>query len=476
MIKDNRAPVSESKLQHTKTQNWSIDSWKTRITAQQVVYEDRSILQQAVSRLRQLPPLVTSWEIELLKSHIADAQNGKRFLLQGGDCAETLSDCTADIITAKLKILLQMSLVLTHASKQPIIRVGRFAGQYAKPRSSTTETLQVDGQEVTLPSYFGDLVNSVEFDAINRHPDPYRMVKGYKHAALTLNFIRSLMDGGFADLHHPEYWDIGFLSNAALSSELREEYQHMVTSLSDGLRFTEALGERDISELHRAEFYTSHEGLNLLYESAQTRQVPRRSGFYNLTTHLPWIGERTRQLDGAHVEYFRGIDNPIGVKIGASIGSDELVSLINILNPTNELGKLVLITRLGAEKVGKKLPPMVETVKGAGFNVLWVCDPMHSNTIVTQNGIKTRPFGLILDELETTWDIHHELGSRLGGVHIELTGDDVTECVGGASGLTESDLSRNYSTACDPRLNYQQSLELAFLLARRMKQSNQQPG
>jgi 3-deoxy-7-phosphoheptulonate synthase len=284
------------------------------------------------------------------------------------------------------------------------------------------------------------------------------------------------MDGGFADLHHPEYWDIGFLSNAALSSELREEYQHMVTSLSDGLRFTEALGERDISELHRAEFYTSHEGLNLLYESAQTRQVPRRSGFYNLTTHLPWIGERTRQLDGAHVEYFRGIDNPIGVKIGASIGSDELVSLINILNPTNELGKLVLITRLGAEKVGKKLPPMVETVKGAGFNVLWVCDPMHSNTIVTQNGIKTRPFGLILDELETTWDIHHELGSRLGGVHIELTGDDVTECVGGASGLTESDLSRNYSTACDPRLNYQQSLELAFLLARRMKQSNQQPG
>jgi 3-deoxy-7-phosphoheptulonate synthase len=297
------------------------------------------------------------------------------------------------------------------------------------------------------------------------------MLKGYKHAAMTLNFIRSLMVGGFADLHHPEYWDLGFLSNAALAPELREDYQEMVTSLSEGLRLTEALGERDISELHRAEFFTSHEGLNLLYESAQTRQVPRRTGYYNLTTHLPWIGERTRELGGAHIEYFRGIENPVAVKIGPSIDADELAGLINTLNTTNEAGKLILVTRLGTDNVNKTLPILIEIVKREGFNVLWVCDPMHANTTVTDSGYKTRNFELVLKELESTLEAHELLGSRLGGVHIELTGEDVTECVGGASGLTEDDLFRNYTTVCDPRLNYQQSLELAFLLARRMRRA-----
>ncbi len=428
-------------------------------------------VENTIARLRNFPPLVTSWEIERLRSRLADAQAGKRFLLQGGDCAETLADCTPNIITAKLKILLQMSLVLVHASKQPVIKVGRIAGQYAKPRSSTTETRIIEGNSLTLTSYYGDLVNSAQFNAQSRRPDPYRMIRGYKHAALTLNFIRSLMDSGFADLHHPENWDLGFLSNAALSPALREEYQQMIRNLSDGLRFTEALGEQDISELHRAEFFTSHEGLNLLYESAQTRRVPRRQGIYNLTTHLPWIGERTRQLEGAHVEYFRGIANPIGLKIGPTIEAGELIELIQRLNPKNEPGKILIITRFGMKRVEDLLPSLIDAVRQRQLRVLWVCDPMHNNTMLTAKHIKTRSFDHVRAELETTWDVHSALGSRLGGIHIELTGDDVTECVGGASGLTEGDLSVNYASACDPRLNYQQSLELAFVLARRMRGS-----
>lgn len=469
MIKDDVVATPLHRPASDEARDWAVDSWKTKLTSQQIVYKDRSTLREAIAQLRKLPPLVTSWEIERLKHYIADAQQGKRFLLQGGDCAETLNDCTPDVITAKLKILLQMSLVLVNASKKPIIKVGRFAGQYAKPRSSPMETRHVDGKDVSLPSYFGDLVNSIEFNRDARQPNPYRMVKGYKHAALTLNFIRSLMAAGFADLHHPEYWDLGFLSNAALSPILRDEYQQMVNSLCEGLRLTEALGERDISELHYAEFFTSHEGLNLLYESAQTRRVPRRTGYYNLTTHLPWVGERTRQLDGAHIEYFRGIENPIGIKIGPNTTADDLFGLINKLNPSNETGKLLLITRLGADNVDRVLPTLLESVNREGFKVLWVCDPMHANTTITQNGYKTRKLDPVLKELERIWDVHEQMGSQLGGVHIELTGDDVTECVGGASGLTEDDLCRNYTTACDPRLNYQQSLELAFVLAKHMR-------
>ncbi|MGE3107056.1 MAG: 3-deoxy-7-phosphoheptulonate synthase class II [Phycisphaerales bacterium] len=450
------------------SRSWAPDSWKRVIAAHQAVYPDRDAVDRAVARLAELPPLVTSWEIERFRTLIADAQRGERFLLQGGDCAEAVADCTPGSITSRLKILLQMSMVLVHASKKPVIRVGRFAGQYAKPRSSPTETRTVGGARVTLPSYYGDLVNRAEFTEQARTPDPARMIDGYQHAALTLNFIRSLLEGGFADLHHPEYWDLGFMRHAALPPALRAQYERMTERLADSLRFMEAMGERRVDELTRMEFFTSHEALNLLYESAQTRRVPRREGFYNLTTHLPWIGERTRAADGAHIEYARGIQNPVGLKIGPRIGAEELLRLIDLLNPSNAPGKLVLIARMGATHVAAALPPLVEVVQRAGKQVLWVCDPMHGNTVTTSAGIKTRLFDDVTRELQAAWDIHASLGSHLGGVHIELTGDDVTECLGGASGITEADLSRNYVSPCDPRLNYDQAMELAFALAQRM--------
>lgn len=447
---------------------WSPESWRRFPHSQMIEYPDRAELEASVELLRSLPPLVTSWEIARLKSLIGDAQEGRRFLLQGGDCAETLDDCRPDIITNKLKILLQMSLVMVHGGKKPVIRVGRFAGQYAKPRSSMSETRVVDGQSVTHPSYFGDLVNRAPFDAASRRPDPYLMVRAYKHSSMTLNFIRSLVEGGFADLHHPEYWDLSFFGSAGLPPARRAEYERMTATLADGLRFMEALGERAVGEMNRVEFFTSHEGLNLYYEEAQTRRVPRRDGYYDLTTHLPWIGERTRELGGAHMEYFRGIENPIGVKLGPGAAPSDVLALCGALNPKNEAGKIILITRLGQGRAGTVLPPLIEAARKAQVRVLWVCDPMHGNGIKTASGIKTRSFDAIAAELEETFDVHQACGTHLGGVHFELTGDDVTECVGGAVGITEHHLTRNYATLCDPRLNYQQALELAFIVARRL--------
>lgn len=449
-------------------EGWSPESWRGRLDPQQVRYTDREAVERAIDKLRSLPPLVTSWEIERLRSEIAEAQGGARFVLQGGDCAETLADCRADRIASKLKILLQMSLVLVHGLKRPVTRVGRIAGQYAKPRSSPTETRVTERGEVTLPSYFGDLVNEASFDERARQPDPHLMVRGYQHAAMTLNFIRSLVEGGFADLHHPEYWDLSFMEHAGLSESRRAEYRAMRDTLADGLRFMEALGEKSVEDLTRVEFYTSHEGLNLIYESAQTRRVPRKAGWYDLTTHLPWIGERTRSIDGAHVEFFRGVRNPVGVKIGPRARAGEVLELIGALNPSNEPGKLVLISRLGASNVEGALPGLVGAVRDAGKRVLWMSDPMHGNGITTDQGVKTRSFDAILEELERVIDVHSAEGTVLGGVHFELTGEDVTECVGGASGVREEDLGENYASPCDPRLNYAQSLELAFLLARRL--------
>ncbi len=429
---------------------------------QEVRYDDLAQLREVTSRLRTLPPLVTSWEIERLKSLIADAQGGKRFLLQGGDCAETILDCRSDVITNKLKILLQMSLVLIHAGKKPVIRVGRFAGQYAKPRSRPTE---VRG-DVELPSYFGDLVNRPEFTAQARRADPQLLVTGYMHAALTINFIRSLSAAGFADLHHPEYWDVSFMTRAGLNPAAREEYQRTTGELSQALRFMEALGESTVDDLTRVDFFTSHEGLNLHYESAQTRTVPRRAGYYALTGHLPWIGERTRDLEGAHVEFFRGIRNPVGIKVGPKAPPDEIVRVVERLNPEDEAGKIVLITRLGADQVEKALPPLVEAIRSAGRRVLWVCDPMHGNGITTATGLKTRDFDQILREIERSFDVHSAMGSVFGGVHFELTGEDVTECIGG--GVSEADLDKRYLSVCDPRLNFAQALEMAFLVGRKL--------
>jgi 3-deoxy-7-phosphoheptulonate synthase len=439
---------------------------------QGITYPDAGALETVIARLRTLPPLVTSWEIERLKALLAEAQDGKRFVLQGGDCAETLAECRSSVISAKLKILLQMSLVLVHGARKPIVRVGRFAGQYAKPRSVATETRVIDGEEITLPNYFGDLVNRAEFTAEARTPDPKLLLDGYQHAAMTINFIRSLTAGGFADLHHPEQWDLSFSDSARLPAELREEYQRTSTQLAEALRFMEALGETSIEELSRVELYSSHEGLNLEYEAAQTRTVPRRDGYYCLTAHMPWIGERTRRLDGAHVEFFRGIRNPVGIKIGPSAKPGEVVRLIETLSPTDEPGKIVLITRMGVTKVEAALPPILEAVRSSGRRALFICDPMHGNTHTTTSGRKTRPFDAILREVETTSDLHAACGTVFGGVHFELTGEDVTECTGGADDLTEADLETAYATACDPRLNYRQSLEMAFLIARKLRRKH----
>ncbi len=456
--------MPQSTAQSTARSPWTPTSWQQRPRAQTVQYDDPAALKRAVDRLAGLPPLVTSWEIESLKANLADAQAGKRLIIHGGDCAETLDECSPATITATLKILLQMSLVLIHGSQKPVVRIGRLAGQYAKPRSKPTETGDIDGQACELPSYFGDLVNKADFTPGARRPDPELLLAGYHHAAMTLNFIRSLATGGFADLHHAEQWDLRFLTNAQLSGDLRERYQRMSQEVRSAIRFAELIGENSMHEVSRVDFFASHEGLNLEYESAQTRKVPRRDGYYCLTTHLPWIGERTRALDGAHVEFFRGIANPVGVKIGPSIDPDEAVALLRTLNHKREPGKIVLISRMGATKVDA-LPPILRAVEKSGEPAVWLCDPMHGNGHVTDDGRKTRSFDAIVAELRSTMAAHAQAGTVLGGVHVEVTGHDVTEVIGGASGVTQERLSENYATACDPRLNYAQALELAFILS-----------
>jgi 3-deoxy-7-phosphoheptulonate synthase len=448
------------------TSDWTPDSWKAKVDTQAIGYADSGALESTLGRLRQLPPLVTSWEIERLKRLLADAQRGERFLVQGGDCAETLADCRSPIIANKLKILLQMSLVMIHEGKKPVVRVGRFAGQYAKPRTKAIEARE----GVVHPSYFGDMVNRADFTEAGRKPDPENMIVAYSHAAMTLNFIRALSEGGFADVHHPEYWELSFFKRPSVPDSLRAEYERTTQQLAEALRFMEALGETNIAELTKVDFYTSHEGLNLHYESAQTRQVPRRTSFYDLSTHFPWIGERTRALDGAHVEFFRGVSNPVGIKVGPTATADEVLGLIDALNPHNEAGKIALVTRMGEAKVADVLPRLVEAVKRSGRIVLWVCDPMHGNTRLAPSGLKTRAFDDILREVELAFDVHEGCGTRLGGVHFEMTGEDVTECVGGAAGITVADLERNYSSACDPRLNYRQTLEMGFRIAKRLGQ------
>ena len=445
--------------------DWSPTSWRNRPAAQQPDYPCAREVESVVAEMSRLPPLVTSWEIEALKTQIAEAAAGRRFLLQGGDCAETFEECESGNIASKLKILLQMSLVLVHGTRKRVIRVGRFAGQYAKPRSEDLETR--DG--ITLPSYRGDLINGAGFTEAQRIPDPQRMLRGYERASLTLNFIRSLIDGGFADLHHPEYWDLGFVKHSPRAAE----YQQIVESIGESLRFMEALAGATVGEINRVDFFTSHDALHLPYEQAQTRRVPRREGWYNLSTHLPWLGMRTCDLDGAHVEFMRGISNPIAVKIGPAMTATWLRGLLDVLNPLNEPGRLMLIHRLGAGGISETLPALIETVRESGRTVLWCCDPMHGNTERTATGIKTRNFDHIISELEQAFEIHERLGTYLGGVHIELTGENVTECIGGARGLTEADLSRDYKSQVDPRLNYEQALELAMLIARR---AGDQPG
>jgi len=449
----NLTPVREA-------QEWSPGSWLGKPAVQQPTYPDAAALDIALAELSRLTPLVTSWEVLSLKRKLADAAEGRCFLLQGGDCAESFADCNSSLITNRLKVLLQMSVVLVHGLKLPIVRLGRFAGQYAKPRSADTETK--DG--VTLPCYRGDLVNGADFTPAARAPDPQRLIEGHSKSALTMNFIRSLIDGGFADLHHPEYWDLAWVEH----SPLQDEYRRMVEAIGDSVRFMETLAGEQIGNFSRVDFYTSHEALLLNYEQAQTRQVPRHWGWFNLSTHFPWIGMRTAALDGAHVEYCRGIRNPIGLKVGPGVRPDLLLRLVGALNPDNEPGRLTLIHRMGAAKIESELPPLLDAVQSEGRRVLWCCDPMHGNGETLGNCVKTRRFENIRGELDLAFDIHAARGTRLGGVHLELTGENVTECLGGASGVTEADLARGYRTQMDPRLNYEQAMEMALLLSRLM--------
>ena len=438
---------------------WSPTSWQSADVRQQPTYGDPEAVEAVAARLAVLPPLVTSWEVETLRGQLASAARGERFVLQGGDCAESFAECTSDSITAKLKILLQMSLVLTHSLKKRVTRIGRFAGQYAKPRSADMETRAGE----TLPSYRGDLVNSLDFTAEAREPDPLNLLRGYQRSALTLNFIRGLIDGGFADLHHPEYWNLDFVSHSRNAAE----YQRRVESIGESLKFMETLSGVDVGQIDRVDFYTSHEALHLVYEQAQTRTVPRREGWYNLSTHLPWVGLRTAYRGSAHIEYARGIRNPLGMKVGTGMKAADIAHLVEVLNPDGEEGRLALIHRCGAEKIAEELPPILQAVGATGKPVLWICDPMHGNTKGTREGMKTRAFSDILSELEQAFDLHAANGTILGGVHFELTGEDVTECVGGARGLDEQGLRRAYRSQVDPRLNYEQALEMALLVARK---------
>lgn len=426
----------------------------------QVAYPQPDRVAGVLDQLASFPPLVTSWEIESLKDQLAACARGDAFLIQGGDCAESFDACTSDEIAGKLKILLQMSLVLVHGTRRHVVRVGRIAGQYAKPRSAETE----ERGDVILPAYRGDLVNRSPFTNEDRTPDPDRLLRGYERAALTLNFIRSLVSGGFADLHHPEYWDLDFVK----SSPMRDQYTKIVESIRSSVEFMEAVLGAPADTTTRAEFYTSHEGLALTYEQAQTREVPRRPGHYNLSTHFPWIGMRTADPDGAHVEYFRGIRNPIGVKVGPTMEADQLKRLLDILHPDDEPGRMTLICRFGATRVEELLPVAIEAVRATGKTVNWTVDPMHGNTETTASGIKTRRFGTIVDEVESTIKVHREMDSHLGGIHFELTAQNVTECTGGAAGLEDVDLERAYHSKVDPRLNYEQSMEMAILLAHKL--------
>ena len=438
---------------------WTATSWRDFTAMQLPSYPDPTELEGVLAELRGLPPLVTSWEILALKQQLAEAQEGKRFLLQGGDCAETFDACSSEVISNRLKVLLQMSLVLVHGLRKPVVRVGRFAGQYAKPRSADTET--IDG--VTLPTYRGDMVNAPGFSAEARRPDPRRMIKAHARSAMTMNFVRALIDGGFADLHHPEYWNLSWVGH----SPLADEYRRMVTAIGDAVRFMETLSGQEVHNLNRVDFYTSHEALLLPYEESLTREVPRHWGWFNLSTHYPWIGMRTAAVDGAHVEYFRGIRNPIALKVGPSVTPDQLLRVMDVLNPEDEPGRLTFIHRMGASHIAARLPPLLDAVRRDGRRVLWVCDPMHGNTEATANGYKTRRFANIGRELEQAFDLHAAAGTRLGGVHLELTGEDVTECLGGARELTEVDLERAYHSTVDPRLNYEQALEVAMLIVRK---------
>ncbi|KAL4928827.1 3-deoxy-7-phosphoheptulonate synthase class II [Aspergillus undulatus] len=470
------------------SESWSPKSWTTKPINQDVTYSDKESVQSALQKLSKLPPLVTTHEIANLKRSLRNVALGKAFVLQGGDCAELFDYCNQDMIEAKVKLLLQMSLVLIWGANMPVVRIARIAGQFAKPRSSPMET--INGQ--TIPSFRGDNINGFDPTAESRRPDPSRLVSAYFHSAATLNYLRASLSSGLADLHSPLDWGLGHV----ITPSIKEKYERIVTRVKDALRFMQTVGIDTDRGVETVDVFTSHEGLLLEYETCLTRLlkdptgpsssvqhtipavgagassgsgVPSASGsgksYYATSSHFLWIGDRTRQLSGAHVEFFRGIANPIGIKIGPSMTPVDLVTLLNTVNPTKEIGKVTLISRYGAANIASHLPGHIAAVRESGHIPVWQCDPMHGNTRSTPGGVKTRRFEDILSELRQALEIHRAQRSFLGGMHLELTGEAVTECVGGAGGLTEEGLSERYETFCDPRLNEKQALELAFLVA-----------
>ncbi|NPC95411.1 class II 3-deoxy-7-phosphoheptulonate synthase [Nocardioides sp. zg-DK7169] len=445
----------------------SLESLHAMGAAQQPTYPDRAALGSAVDRLRTMPPLVFAGECDDLTDKLAAVTRGEAFLLQGGDCAETLAGVTADNVRNKLRVLLQMSVVLTYAASVPVVKVGRLAGQYAKPRSKDTETRTMpDGQSVTLPAYRGDAVNGFDFTPESRTPDPQRLVDVYNASAATLNLVRAFTTGGYADLRQVHTWNTDFVR----SSPAGQRYEAVANEIERALEFIRAIGA-DPEEFHRVDFHSSHEALVLEYEHAMTRIDSRTEQPYDVSGHFVWIGERTRQLDGAHVELLSRIRNPIGVKLGPTTTADDALALAAKLNPDNTPGRLTFITRFGAGKIRDGLPQIVEKVTAEGVQVAWVCDPMHGNTFEASSGYKTRRLEDVVEEVQGFFDVHRSLGTWPGGLHVELTGDDVTECVGGGEDLLEMDLHNRYESVCDPRLNRVQSLELAFLVAEMLRKA-----
>jgi 3-deoxy-7-phosphoheptulonate synthase len=455
------APAAQSRT--SRAADWSPQSWRQRQIQQMPVYEDQAALNSAEVRLRRFPPLVFAGEARSLTAALARVAQGKAFLLQGGDCAESFNDFTANTIRDMFRVLLQMAVVLQYGSGVPVVKLGRIAGQFAKPRSSPTEELG----GVSLPSYRGDNVNGFEFTPEARRPDPERMVQAYNQSAATLNLLRAFAQGGYADLHEVHRWNLDFVKTSPATTR----YQDLAARLDDTLAFMASCGLTSATtpQIAETDFYTSHEALLLPYEEALTRVDSTSGDWYDCSAHMLWIGDRTRQPDGAHVEFLRGVRNPLGLKAGPSLNADDLLRLLDALNPENAPGRVTVISRMGAGKVGDHLPNLIRAVAREGRIVVWSCDPMHGNTVKAANGLKTRHFDAILQEVREFFAIHHAEGTHPGGVHFELTGQEVTECVGGAVDITVDGLTARYETQCDPRLNASQALELAFLLAEQLK-------
>ncbi len=445
---------------------WNVQSWRKKPILQQPVYEDKEALNDVETKLGNFPPLVFAEEVRSLKKQLAAVTKGEGFLLQGGDCAESFSEFNADTIRDFFKVFLQMSVVLTYAGGKPVVKVGRIAGQFAKPRSSDNETIG----DITLPSYRGDIINSIEFTKDARVADPNRMIMAYNQAAATQNLLRAFARGGFADLTKVHRWNLDFTQK----SVAYEKYQEITSKIEESLRFMDACGinSNTAPNLAQTVLYTSHEALLLNYEEALTRLDSTTNKWYDCSAHMLWIGDRTRGLDEAHVEFLRGVENPVGIKAGPTTTVDDLLKLIDAVNPENEAGKLNIIVRMGAEKVKDNFPALLKAVKKEGKNILWSCDPMHGNTIKATNDYKTREFDNVVKEVKNFFDIHKAEGTIAGGIHLEMTGKDVTECVGGGQNILEEDLSSRYHTHCDPRLNASQALELAFLIADNLKEAN----